>query len=25
VKGPTGLREWEVLAVSYPDKTSAAA
>ncbi|MBD59139.1 MAG: transcription elongation factor GreB [Citromicrobium sp.] len=25
VKGPTGLREWEVLAISYPDKTSRAA
>ena len=25
VRGPTGLREWEVLAISYPDKTSAAA
>ena len=25
VKGPTGLREWEVLRISYPDKTSQAA
>ena len=25
VKGPTGLREWEVLAISYPDMKSAAA
>ncbi|MEL7691340.1 GreA/GreB family elongation factor [Citromicrobium bathyomarinum] len=25
VKGPTGLREWEVLAVSYPENAGAAA
>ena len=25
VKGPTGLREWEVLRISYPDKKSQAA
>ena len=25
VKGPTGLREWEVLRISYPDKSSQAA
>mgnify|MGYP003124988647 CR=1 FL=1 len=25
VRGPTGLREWEILSITYPAKTSQAA